>query len=58
MKENMVKNGAEYTLMSGSGPSVFGKFSDYNSAIEACKKMTDIGYTAFECYSVYPEVTI
>ena len=58
IKEIMTKNGAEYALMSGSGPSVFGKFSDYASAEETCSLLQKNGYTAFTCTSVYPEVMI
>ena len=58
IKEIMAKNGAEYTLMSGSGPSVFGKFNDGEKAKAVCEKLLDDGYTAFVCYSVYPEVDI
>ena len=58
IKEIMTKNGAEYTLMSGSGPSVFARFANSNSADTACKALCDVGYTAFSCHSVYPEVTI
>lgn len=58
IKEIMIKNGAEYALMSGSGPSVFGRFSDYDSAKDACLLLQKNGYTAFACRSVYPEVNI
>lgn len=58
IKEIMTKNGAEYTLMSGSGPSVFGRFSDAHSAERARSILTNNGFTAFTCKSVYPEVTI
>lgn len=58
IKEIMKKNGAEFTLMSGSGPSVFGRFSNIALADEACGELIDKGYTAFVCHSVYPEVEI
>ena len=58
IKENMIKSGADYVLMSGSGPSVFGKFLDYNMAQKACQILSDAGFTAFVCHSVYPEVNI
>ena len=58
IKEIMTKNGAEYTLMSGSGPSVFGKFADVSKATDACNALISKGYTAFACYSVYPEVNL
>lgn len=55
IKEIMIKNGAEYTLMSGSGPSVFGCFSDAESAELACKRLCEEGYTAAVASSVYIE---
>ena len=58
LKKIMIKSGAEYTLMSGSGPSVFGRYHDTTTASEACNLLSDMGYTAFACHSVYPEVTI
>ena len=58
IKEIMTKNGAERTLMSGSGPSVFGRFADITDADKACKMLIDSGYTAFVCHSVYPEVEV
>ncbi len=58
IKEIMIKNKAEYVLMSGSGPSVFGKFSDEESAKDACLLLQKNGYSAFTCRSVYPEVMI
>ena len=58
IKEIMTKNGAERTLMSGSGPSVFGKFADASHADDACRALVNSGYTAFVCHSVYPEVEV
>ena len=58
IKENMIKNGAEYTLMSGSGPSVFGEFKKQAHAEEACDLLLKSGFSAFVCHSVYPEVNI
>jgi 4-diphosphocytidyl-2C-methyl-D-erythritol kinase len=58
IKEIMTKNEAEYTLMSGSGPAVFGKFSDSNCADRACITLSENGFTAFKCCSVYPEDTL
>ena len=58
IKEIMAKNEAEYTLMSGSGPAVFGKFSDSNCADRACITLSENGFTAFKCCSVYPEDTL
>ena len=56
LAEIMKKNGAEYALMSGSGPSVFGKFNDGEKAKDVCEKLLNDGYTAFVCHSFYPEV--
>lgn len=58
IKEIMIKNGAEYTLMSGSGPSVFGKFTDSVRAEAACEALNKAGFPAYPCHSVYPEVVI
>ena len=55
IKNIMTKNKAEHTLMSGSGPSVFGKFLQESDAHDAHKALVDAGYTAFVCHSVYPE---
>jgi len=46
-KSIMMQNGAAYSLMSGSGSSVFGIFADEQSAQKACeefKKITDCAY--------------
>ena len=58
IKEIMMKNGAEYTLMSGSGPSVFGRFAEATYAENTCEALISSGYTAFVCHSIYPEVNI
>ena len=58
IKEIMKKNGAELTLMSGSGPSVFGRFAEASEATDACNALIGKGYTAFVCHSVYPEVNV
>ncbi|MBQ8414221.1 MAG: 4-(cytidine 5'-diphospho)-2-C-methyl-D-erythritol kinase [Clostridia bacterium] len=55
IKEIMKKNGAEITLMSGSGPSVFCFFRDSSEADRICLGLKLGGFDAFECYSVYPE---
>lgn len=46
IKEIMIKNGAEYSLMSGSGPSVFGCFTTVETAKKVCKKLNEEGYIA------------
>ena len=58
IKEIMIKNGADYTLMSGSGPSVFGRFAESAYAENTCEALISSGYTAFVCHSVYPEVEV
>lgn len=47
VKEIMTLNGAVGTLMSGSGPSVFGLFADIESAEKAKKVLTENGLSAF-----------
>jgi 4-diphosphocytidyl-2-C-methyl-D-erythritol kinase len=58
LKETMKENGAIRAMMSGSGPAVFGKFSDSNCADRACITLSENGFTAFKCCSVYPEDTL
>ena len=52
IKEILRKNGAETSLMSGSGPSVFGIFSSRDKAMEAEKELNKQGYFAFYCHSI------
>ena len=52
IKEIMRKNGAERTLMSGSGPSVYGIFESERDAISAQDALTERGYKAFFAKSV------
>ena len=52
LKEKLSSLGATHTLMSGSGPSVFGIFSTENKAREAQKALTEQGITAFFAESV------
>ncbi len=52
IKEIMTKNGAESTLMSGSGPSVFGTFRNSDDAKKAAEILRSSGFSAFECHSV------
>lgn len=52
IKALMLKNGALGAAMSGSGPSVFGVFSN-KTAAEACAKLLkNMGYYAFHCTTV------
>lgn len=49
IKQIMLENGALQTLMSGSGPSVFGGFKNVFSASIAIKKLKKQGYSAYKC---------
>ncbi len=51
IKEKMVLYGANATLMSGSGPSVYGVFKDSSDAQIACQKLRSDGFIAFSCKS-------
>lgn len=52
IKENMTKSRAECTLMSGSGPSVFGVFKTRVDAEAAVKALSDAGFCAYYSESV------
>lgn len=47
IKAEFVSCGSYASLMSGSGPSVFGLFSDEEAADNAARHLTDIGYGAY-----------
>lgn len=49
IKEIMRRNGALHTLMSGSGPSVYGGFKNFFAASLAAKKLKKQGYSAYKC---------
>lgn len=49
MKGLMLKNGARVTMMSGSGPSVFGIFDNYKHAEDARAALEGCGYFACVC---------
>ncbi len=49
LKDIMLKNGALCSMMSGSGPSVFGIFSDEKSVEEAQKALLQDGARAYKC---------
>ena len=49
IKKIMSKNNAETTLMSGSGPSVFGIFSNTNIAKKTVKELEKCGFWAINC---------
>ena len=47
IKREMMLSGANCTLMSGSGPSVFGVYDDEDLARYAVEKLSSLGYQAF-----------
>lgn len=49
IKDTMRENGAKETLMSGSGPAVFGKFSNTVSAFLAKNALVKQGFYAVKC---------
>lgn len=49
LKEIMNKNGARCSMMSGSGPSVFGIFPDEKSAERAREELIRLGAKAYKC---------
>ena len=52
IKERLIELGARASLMSGSGPSVYGLFSSANEAEAAAEKLRAAGHRAFACCSV------
>ncbi len=52
IKEIMIKSGAEKTLMSGSGPSVFGIYENEESARFAVESLQKLGFRAYYATSV------
>ena len=52
IKKQLIELGASASLMSGSGPSVFGLFSSAEAAEAAAKKLRAAGHRAFACCSV------
>ena len=49
IKELLVKHGALAAQMSGSGPAVFGVFSDAEVAAKAAASLTSVGIRAYAC---------
>lgn len=49
IREIMRASGAAFSMMSGSGPSVFGFFQSEDAAARACAVLTDSGAEAFVC---------
>ncbi len=52
IKKRLLELGAEYSLMSGSGPSVFASFKTEADAKRACDAIKEDGITAFYAMSV------
>ncbi len=52
LKSSLESLGATHTLMSGSGPAVFGIFADEKTARSAASKLSDDGFFAQYCASV------
>jgi 4-diphosphocytidyl-2C-methyl-D-erythritol kinase len=50
IKSLMKDNGATVSMMSGSGPSVFGLFETIETASDACEKLRQMGADAFVCH--------
>ncbi len=50
LKAAMMKAGAIRSMMSGSGPSVFGVFSTLSDAERACEALCQMGAAAFVCH--------
>ncbi len=56
IKEIMTKNGAEFTLMSGSGPSVFGIFATEYRTKVAYDALIKKGFSAYCCQTIKGEL--
>jgi 4-diphosphocytidyl-2-C-methyl-D-erythritol kinase len=52
LKQTMLDAGAVASMMSGSGPSVFGVFPDADSATRAVDTLRALGAAAFVCHPV------
>ena len=50
LKETMLAGGAKASMMSGSGPSVFGIFEELSAAERVCETLTAMGAAAFVCF--------
>ena len=49
IKEKMIEKGAKFSLMSGSGPSVFGIFDSEDKLILAKEALIDMGAEVYSC---------
>ncbi len=56
IKRIMKENGAKDTLMSGSGPSVFGVFEKFAEASAAKNVLENRGFLAFECKLIQEKI--
>ncbi len=54
LKQTMTQHGAIRSMMSGSGPSVFGIFKDEKDAQAACNTLKEMGAAAAACYPCTP----
>ncbi len=52
LREALLSNGAISSHLSGSGPSVYGVFTDAKSASKAARVLNDMGYFAVSCKTV------
>ncbi len=52
LREALLSNGAKTAHLSGSGPSVYGIFTDEISASNAARILNDMGYFAVSCKTV------
>jgi 4-diphosphocytidyl-2-C-methyl-D-erythritol kinase len=52
LREALLSNGALVSHLSGSGPSVYGIFTDEISASNAARILNDMGYFAVSCKTV------
>ena len=56
LKKRMQEYGADIALMSGSGPSIFGVFSNPKKAKAALRKLRRSGICAYLCRPYYPSL--
>ena len=57
LKEKLKSMGALNSLMSGSGPTVFGLFDDEDKAKKACEAVIQTGEVAFGCVTQFSDRT-
>lgn len=58
LKKRFIELSATATLMSGSGPSVFGVFEDEKTAVLACERLLSEGYHAYVAKSASPTLIL